>query len=62
MLDGFIEYSNDLGGNYAKSYSKISNLNGQLYQQKRDYEEKIKELEAKKEKLEARVEELDDEV
>jgi hypothetical protein len=40
MLDGFIEYSNDLGGNYAGSYSKISNLNDQLYQQKRDYEEK----------------------
>ena len=60
MLEGFIEYLNDLGGNYAGSFSRICNLNSQLNQQKRDYEEKITELEAKKEELEARVEELDE--
>ena len=48
MLDGFIEYSNDLGGNYAGSFSRRCNLNRQLNQQKRDYEEKIAELEAKR--------------
>ena len=47
MLDGFIDYSNDLGASYAGSYLRISNLNSQLNQQKRDYEEKIAELEAK---------------
>jgi len=42
MLEGFIDYSNELGGSYAGSYSRISNLNSQLNQQKRDYEEELK--------------------
>ena len=62
MLEEFIESSNELDGSYTENYSKISNLNNKLNQQKRDYEENIVELEVKKEELEARVEELDDEV
>ena len=42
MLEGFIDYSNELGGSYAGSFSRISNLNSQLIQQKRDYEEELK--------------------
>src|SRR5947208_17048309 len=42
MLEGFIDYSNEIGGSYAGSISRISNLNSQLIQQKRDYEEELK--------------------
>jgi len=52
MLDGFIEYSNDLAGDYAGSWSKISNLNAKNYKQKQEYEEKIKELNKYKEQIE----------
>jgi cell division protein FtsB len=62
MLEGFIDYSNDLGGSYAGSYLRISNLSSQLNEQRKDYEKKLEELNAKQEKLEARIEELEDEV
>jgi len=56
---GFIEYSNDLGSSYAGSYSRMSDLTNQLNQQKRDYEGKIKVLEAKLEEKDIRIEELE---
>src|SRR2546421_7480857 len=61
MLEGFIEYSNDLGGSYAGSWSKISNLNSQLSQQKQEYEEKIHQLEEKQKQLEMQLEESEEE-
>ncbi|RIB16589.1 hypothetical protein C2G38_2189560 [Gigaspora rosea] len=45
ILKGFIKHSNDLAGDYAKSWSKISSLNAKNYKQKNEYEEKIKNLE-----------------
>ncbi|CAG8472776.1 hypothetical protein C2G38_2178300 [Gigaspora rosea] len=51
MLEGLINSSNEL--------SSQCRTNEKLYEQKRDYEGKIEELEAKKEELEAKVEELD---
>ena len=52
MLEGFIDGSNELASDYSRSWSKISSLNNQLNQQKRNYEEKIKELNKYKEKVE----------
>ena len=43
MLEVFIDYSNDLASKYAGSWSKISDLNTQKFEQKRDYEEKLSE-------------------
>jgi len=43
MLEGFIDYSNDLASEYARSWSKISDLNSQKFEQKQEYEEKLKE-------------------
>ena len=43
MLEGFIDYSNDLASEYAGSWSKISDLNSQKFEQKQEYEEKLKE-------------------
>ena len=62
MLEGFIDSSNELSSQWLDYVGKWSRTNEKLYEQKRDYEGKIEELEAKKEELEARVEELDDEV
>jgi len=62
MLEGFIDYSNDLASEYSESWSKISDLNTQKIEQKEKYENQIAELELKNEELETKVEELDDEV
>jgi len=43
MLEGFIEHSNDLAGDYAGSWSTISSLDAKNYEQKKEYEEKIEQ-------------------
>jgi hypothetical protein len=60
MLDGFIESSNELGDTYVGSWSEISNLNAKKYEQKQEYEEKIKTLEAKQKELEIELEEAEE--
>ena len=57
MLEGFIEHSNDLAGDYAGSWSTISSLNAKNYEQKREYEEKIEGLEQEIKELEKSLEE-----
>ena len=52
MLEGFIDYSNDLAGSYAGSWSTISSLSAEKYEQKQKYEEKIIELNKYKEQVE----------
>jgi hypothetical protein len=51
MLEGFINYSNDLAGSYAGSWSTISSLSAEKYEQKQKYEEKITELNKYKEQV-----------
>ena len=56
MLEGFIDYSNDLASEYARSWSKISDLNTQKFKQKQEYEEKLKEKEEQIKELEEALE------
>ena len=56
MLEGFIDYSNDLSSEYAGSWSKISDLNFQKLEQKQEYEEKLKEKEEQIKELEEALE------
>jgi hypothetical protein len=56
MLEGFIDYSNDLASKYAGSWSKISDLNSQKFEQKQEYEEKLKEKEEQIKELEEALE------
>ena len=56
MLEGFIDYSNDLASEYAGSWSKISDLNSQKFEQKQEYEEKLKEKEEQIKELEEALE------
>ena len=62
MLEGFIDYSNELASDYASSFSKISSLNAEKFEQKREYEEKIRNLEAEINELVERVEKSEDEM
>ncbi|CAI2192458.1 943_t:CDS:2, partial [Funneliformis geosporum] len=60
ILEGFIDFSNNLALEYLGNWSKISDLNTQKIEQKEKYENQIAELELKNEKLETKVKELDD--
>ncbi|CAI2175535.1 19325_t:CDS:2 [Funneliformis geosporum] len=46
----------------GKSFSKISDLNTRKFEQKREYEEKIQQLETNQNELKIKLKELDDEV
>src|SRR5262249_37044990 len=59
MLDGFIEYSNELGGSYAGSFLRMDNLSNQLNEQRREYKSKLEELEKSKDQS---IKELEEEI
>ena len=56
MLEGFIDSSNELSSQWLDYVGKYSRTNSKLYEQKREYEEKIKALEEEKKELEEALE------